>query len=63
MDQHIVPFKAEHQNVALDKLLAAIGGWAALGIRVRWPYRSIEIDVVPHLRAIALEKLPELMLF
>jgi dihydrodipicolinate synthase/N-acetylneuraminate lyase len=61
MDAHILPFKPRHQNVALDKLLAAVGGWGALGTRVRWPYCSVDEAEVPRLRQIAKTQLPELM--
>ena len=38
----IVPYKnAGYSNPALDKLLAAVGGWATVGTRLRWPYRWI----------------------
>ncbi|MDX2008459.1 MAG: dihydrodipicolinate synthase family protein [Meiothermus sp.] len=61
MDAHILPFKPRHQNVALDKLLAAVGGWAEVGTKVRWPYRSVDQAEVPRLREIARRELPELM--
>lgn len=62
MDSYIVPFKQQgYQNVALDKLLAAIGGWSGVGTRVRWPYRSIEPGALSQLRQQALRLLPELM--
>jgi len=38
----ITPFQqAGYANPALDKLLAAAGGWAPVGTRLRWPYRWI----------------------
>lgn len=62
MDAYMVPFKQQgYQNVALDKLLAAIGGWGPVDTRVRWPYRSIEPGALPQLRQQALHLLPELM--
>ena len=44
MDMEIAPFivRDGYANPALDKLLAAIGGWADVGTRLRWPYRWIE---------------------
>lgn len=62
MDTWIVPFRRDHgfSNPALDKLLAAIGGWGPVGTRLRRPYRSIPADQVPRLRAVAREMLPDL---
>ncbi len=62
MDAHILPFKPRHQNVALDKLLATVGGWGEIGTKVRWPYRSVDEAEVPRLRRVAKAELPELML-
>jgi dihydrodipicolinate synthase/N-acetylneuraminate lyase len=61
--QHILPFITEqkYSNTAVDKLLAAIGGWAQIGTRVRWPYRWIPESEADRLRSIALTDLPELM--
>lgn len=60
MDVHILPFKPRHQNVALDKLLATVGGWADVGTRVRWPYRSVDESEVAGLLKTARSMLPEL---
>lgn len=64
LDEHIVPFAKLHgySNAALDKLLAAIGGWADIGSRLRRPYRWIDPSVVPRLRTKAKAALPEIML-
>lgn len=61
--QHILPFITEQKytNTAVDKLLAAIGGWAQTGTRVRWPYRSIPESETERLRPIARAELAELM--
>jgi len=62
LEEFIMPFKCdqEYSNQALDKLLAAIGGWAPVGTRLKWPYRWVpEEDVVP-LRPVAPRVLPEL---
>jgi len=61
LDGYILPFRAEggYSNQALDKLLAAIGGWSAAGTRLRWPYRWIEENEAPRLRKIARERLPD----
>jgi dihydrodipicolinate synthase/N-acetylneuraminate lyase len=58
----ILPYAtAGYSNAALDKLLAAIGGWADVGTRLRGPYRSIDpADVLP-LRRAAIALIPEIM--
>lgn len=53
--------RAGYSNAALDKLLAAIGGWADVGTRLRAPYRSIDAAVVTTLRAEAQRLIPEIM--
>jgi len=62
MNDHIVPFITEqgYSNQALDKLLAAIGDWADIGTRLRWPYRWIPEKEADRLRPIAREMIPEL---
>lgn len=58
-EKAIVPFKnAGYSNPALDKLLAAAGGWANIGTRLRWPYRWIPEKEVPEVRTIAKRYLP-----
>lgn len=63
LDSHVLPFKTEHGycNAALDKLLAAIGGWASIGTRLRRPYRWIDESAVPSLRRTAHDIIPELV--
>ncbi|RYF97195.1 MAG: dihydrodipicolinate synthase family protein [Chitinophagaceae bacterium] len=59
-DDCIVPFKnAGYSNPALDKLLAAAGGWANTGTRLRWPYRWIAEDEVERVALKARSWLPE----
>ncbi|WP_028922511.1 dihydrodipicolinate synthase family protein [Pseudonocardia acaciae] len=61
LDAHIAPLaRAGYCDPALDKTLAAIGGWAPIGTRVRWPHRWVDPDLVPALRARAREAVPEL---
>jgi len=62
MDDHIVPFRRDHgySNAALDKLLAAVGDWAPVGTRLRWPYHFIDASHAGKLREIAAEMVPEL---
>lgn len=60
--RHIIPYITEqgYSNSACDKLLAAIGGWADVGTRLRWPYRFIPQEDADRLRPIAEQTLPEL---
>ena len=62
MDSAIMPFivRDGYANPALDKLLAAIGGWADVGTRLRWPYRWIDPQEAARLRPLAQTLLPEL---
>ncbi len=55
----ILPYKnAGYSNPALDKLLAAVGGWATIGTRLRWPYRWIPEEEVTSVRKSAEKQLP-----
>lgn len=58
---HIIPYMtvSKFSSAAIDKFLAAIGGWARVGTRVRWPYKSIGEDEVMKARKICSEILPE----
>ncbi len=61
LDAHIAPLaRAGYCDPALDKTLAAIGGWAPIGTWVRWPHRSVDEAAVPALRAAAEAAVPEL---
>jgi dihydrodipicolinate synthase/N-acetylneuraminate lyase len=56
----IVPYKnAGYSNPALDKLLAAAGGWGPVGTRLRWPYKWIDENEVEAVRTVAKKLLPE----
>ena len=56
----IFPFHfAGYSDMALDKFLAAVGGWADLGTRVRWPYQSIDQKEVADVRKMGRELIPE----
>ena len=61
MSQHIQPYISTkgYSNQAADKLLAAIGGWANVGTRLRWPYQGIDESEVASLRSIAYEMMSE----
>ena len=50
-EECIVPFKnAGYSNPALDKFLAAVGGWSDIGTRLRWPYKWISDNEVLAVR-------------
>lgn len=59
--QHVVPLqKAGLSNPALDKFLAAVGNWADVDTRVRWPMASATQAQVEVARPVARRLLPEL---
>lgn len=59
---HVTPYitRDRYCNAAVDKLLAAAGGWANVGTRLRRPYRSIPAEHAGKLREIFRSQLPEL---
>ncbi|MGN6510118.1 MAG: dihydrodipicolinate synthase family protein [Chitinophaga sp.] len=61
MNEQIVPYITQkgYSNQAVDKFLAAVGGWADVGTRLRWPYQWIPENEVSAARKIAKELLPE----
>lgn len=61
MNEQIVPYITQqgYSNQAVDKFLAAVGGWAEVGTRLRWPYKWIAEDDVAGARKIAKDLLPE----
>lgn len=61
MDTQIIPFITGegYSNQAVDKLMAAVGGWTEISPRLRWPYRWISESHVAPLRAAARELIPE----
>lgn len=62
LERYVRPFRTQGgvSNQALDKLLAWIGNWADIGLRLRWPYRWIEETSVRGLREKAREEIPEI---
>ena len=50
-----------YPNGAVDKLLAVVGGWAAIGSRLRLPYRWIDPLEATHLRLRAAALIPEIL--
>jgi dihydrodipicolinate synthase/N-acetylneuraminate lyase len=60
MKSHIAPLKNEgYSNGALDKVLAAIGNWADIGTRLRWPYDFVPETKVEELRKTFCQSVPE----
>jgi len=58
-DKHLFPLiHMGYPNAAIDKLLAAIGGWTPLGTRLRWPYRFLDAAKADELRAAAHREMP-----
>ncbi|MFI5692514.1 dihydrodipicolinate synthase family protein [Kribbella sp. NPDC051586] len=58
---HVVPLQTIGlSNPALDKFLAAVGDWADVGTRVRWPMQSATAEQVDAARPVARRLLPEL---
>jgi len=63
-DRCILPYKqAGYSNPALDKFLAAAGGWGNVGTRLRWPYKWIDEKEATAARVIAKSLLPEFFLY
>ena len=64
MNHYIEPYITEkgYPNHACDKLMAAIGGWADIGTRLRWPYHWIPQKDADYLRPIAHEMIPEIFI-
>lgn len=61
MSECIDPFIVEmhYPNHACDRFMALAGGWADVGSRLRWPYRSIPEKYVPEIRKRAHDIIPE----
>lgn len=59
--EHIAPLqRAGFTNPALDKALAAAGGWADIGARTRWPHSWVDDATVSRLAEGARAHVPEL---
>jgi dihydrodipicolinate synthase/N-acetylneuraminate lyase len=61
INTYVIPYiiDKKYSDQAVDKLLAAIGGWANVGTRLRWPYQWIEEKEVKKMRTICKDILPE----
>ena len=57
----IAPFITEsgYPNHACDRFMALLGGWADVGSKLRWPYRSIPEDLAVDVRKRAKNIIPE----
>lgn len=64
MSECISPFITEHHypNHACDRFMALVGGWADVGSKLRWPYRSIPESFVEPVRQKAKEIIPEFLI-
>jgi len=62
LKEHLLPLAAKHSlsNQALDKFMAAVGGWCEIDPRLRWPYKGAPLEAVAAFRPIVREMLPEL---
>lgn len=63
LDRHVTPLARERGlcNAALDKLLAAAGGWTPLPTRLRWPYQGATERDTERVRAALAVELPEFL--
>lgn len=64
MDNCIVPYIRDkgYSNQAVDKFMAAVGGWTPISTRLRWPYKWIpEAEVLP-VREKCAKLLPEVFM-
>ncbi|MEJ7769155.1 MAG: dihydrodipicolinate synthase family protein [Chitinophagaceae bacterium] len=60
LDEFILPLVAAgFSNPALDKFLAAVGGWSNIGTRLRWPYKWVDESTIAATRKKAAMLLPE----
>lgn len=59
--EHLAPLAARgFSGAALDKLLCVLGGWADVGLRLRWPYQSVPAEIADRLRPLVHAAVPEL---
>lgn len=61
MSELIAPFiTGQHfPNHACDRFMALVGGWADVGVKLRWPYRSIPESYVGSIRERSKHIIPE----
>jgi len=63
MRRFILPLitKEKYSNPACDRFMAVIGGWADVGPFMRWPYRSIPIELAYKIRPEVEKLIPEFL--
>jgi len=61
MRSYILPYITDkkYSNQAVDKFMAAVGGWTVLSTRLRWPYSGVDIAEVNSVRNACQNLLPE----
>ena len=61
MKELIEPFILKHHfpNHACDRFMALLGNWADVGSKLRWPYKSIPVELVEPVRKQAKRIIPE----
>ena len=61
MHELIEPFitKEHFPNPACDRFMALVGGWADVGTKLRWPYKSIPEELAEPVRKKACQIIPE----
>jgi 4-hydroxy-tetrahydrodipicolinate synthase len=61
MNDCIMPYISDkgYSNQAVDKFMAAVGGWTSISTRLRWPYSWIPQEDVLPVRKKCAELLPE----
>lgn len=64
MQQFIEPLITVHHyaNQACDRFLALLGGWADVGDKMRWPYRSVPHEYAAEIRMEGKKTIPEFFL-
>lgn len=62
LQTYLVPLAREQglSDAALDKLMAAAGGWGGISPRLLWPYSGANDATVKHIAQTARNELPEL---
>lgn len=61
MEKYIQPLIRKHNYSpqACDRFMVILGGWADIGDRLRWPYRSVPIEYVKEIKTEVVDLLPE----
>ena len=61
MKRFIEPLITVHHysNQACDRFMAVVGGWADVGPKLRWPYKSVPEELAEPIRKQAKQIIPE----